>query len=197
MPPAPAKPAHTPTALARPSGGKTLVIVDNVPGMISAAPTPVRTRHAMSVLGGVAQRRGGAGDAEDGDAGDERAAAAEPVADRAGREEECGQRDRVAVDDPLLVARRRAERGGEGRDRDGHHRHAGHDQHEGQQHRDEHGGAPAGARSAPARAPAGRGSGFGTSGPPGSRGSGRNGNHCFRNCSFQNDELQYGSQEFR
>ena len=143
MPPAPAKPAHSPTALARPSGGKTLVIVDNVPGMINAAPTPVSTRHPMSALGGTAQRGRGAGDAEDGDAGDERAAAAEPVAERAGREEQRGQRDRVAVDDPLGVARGRAERGGERRDRDGHHRDAGHDEHEGQQHGGEHGGAPA------------------------------------------------------
>ncbi len=49
MPPAPANPAHTPTARARSSGGNTLVIVDNVPGMINAAPTPVRTRHPISV----------------------------------------------------------------------------------------------------------------------------------------------------
>ena len=48
MPPAPANPAHTPTAFARPSGGNTLVIVDNVPGMINAAPTPVTTRQPIS-----------------------------------------------------------------------------------------------------------------------------------------------------
>ena len=80
------------------------MIVDNVPGMISAAPTPVSTRHPMSMLGRAAERRGGAGDAEDGDADDERAAAAEPVAERAGREQQRGQRDGVAVDDPLLVS---------------------------------------------------------------------------------------------
>src|SRR3954465_10113001 len=101
MPPAPAKPAHNPTALARPSGGKTLVIVDKVPGMISAAPTPVSTRHAMSALAEsltaqaaprrITQRRGRAGHAEDGDTGDERASAAEPVAERAGREQQRGQ----------------------------------------------------------------------------------------------------------
>ena len=77
------------------------MIVDSVPGMISAAPTPVSTRHTMSVLAGVAERRRGARDAEDRDAGDERAAAAEPVAERAGREQQRGQRDGVAVDDPL------------------------------------------------------------------------------------------------
>ncbi len=144
MPPAPAKPAHSPTALARPSGGNTLVIVDNVPGMISAAPTPVSTRHTMSMSRAVAQRRRRAGDAEDGDAEDEGAAAAEPVAERAGREQERGQRDRVPVDDPLGVGGRGAERGGERRNRDRHHRHAGDDEHECQQHRGEHGGAPSG-----------------------------------------------------
>ena len=51
--------------------------------------------------------------AEDRDPGDEGAAAAEPVADRASRKQQRGQRDRVAVDDPLLVGRRRAERGRE------------------------------------------------------------------------------------
>ena len=34
MPPAPAKPAQMPTALARSSGGNTLVMVDSVPGMM-------------------------------------------------------------------------------------------------------------------------------------------------------------------
>jgi hypothetical protein len=32
------------------AGGKAAVIVDNVPGMIIAAPTPMTTRHPMSVL---------------------------------------------------------------------------------------------------------------------------------------------------
>ena len=44
VPPAPAKPAQMPTALARSSGGNTLVIVDSVPGMISAAPMPINAR---------------------------------------------------------------------------------------------------------------------------------------------------------
>ena len=144
MPPAPAKPAHTPTALARPSGGKTLVIVDSVPGMISAAPTPVSARHAMSAPAESLNAEAALATPKMAMPSDERPAAAEAVAERAGREEQCGQRDGVAVDDPLLVARRRAERGGERRNRDGHHRDAGHDQHEGQQHGDEHGGAPTG-----------------------------------------------------
>ena len=47
VPPAPAKPAQMPTALARSSGGNTLVMVDSVPGMRSAAPRPVSARSAM------------------------------------------------------------------------------------------------------------------------------------------------------
>ncbi len=50
VPPAPAKPAHTPTARARPSGGNTLVMVDNVPGMMKAAPRPATTRAAISAF---------------------------------------------------------------------------------------------------------------------------------------------------
>ena len=40
----PANPAQMPTAFARSSGGNTLVIVDSVPGMTSAAPIPVSAR---------------------------------------------------------------------------------------------------------------------------------------------------------
>ena len=87
MPPAPANPAHTPTALARPSGGKTLVIVDKVPGMIRAAPTPVSTRHMMSEPAELLSADARARDAENRDTGKECPAAAEPVADRARREQ--------------------------------------------------------------------------------------------------------------
>src|SRR5436305_721671 len=41
VPPAVANPAHIPTALARSSSGKTLVIVDRAPGINNAAPTRV------------------------------------------------------------------------------------------------------------------------------------------------------------
>ena len=44
VPPPIANPVHTPTARARFSAGKTLVIVDSVPGMISAAPMPMTAR---------------------------------------------------------------------------------------------------------------------------------------------------------
>ena len=48
MPPAPANPAQIPTALARSSGGNTLVMVESVPGMSNAAPTPMSARRPIS-----------------------------------------------------------------------------------------------------------------------------------------------------
>src|SRR5829696_3508524 len=49
--PAPATPAHTPTAPARSSGGNTLVTIESVIGMIIAAPTPETVRSAISAPG--------------------------------------------------------------------------------------------------------------------------------------------------
>jgi len=52
-PPAPANPLHTATARAFSSAGKTLVIVESVPGMIRAAPAPDRMRQPISAAGDV------------------------------------------------------------------------------------------------------------------------------------------------
>src|SRR5215211_5498242 len=46
--PAPATPAHTPTAPARSPGGNTLVTIESVIGMIIAAPTPETVLSAIS-----------------------------------------------------------------------------------------------------------------------------------------------------
>jgi hypothetical protein len=46
-----AKPAQTLTARLRLEAGNTAVIVDRVPGMIIAAPTPITTRQPMSAPG--------------------------------------------------------------------------------------------------------------------------------------------------
>ena len=45
MPPAPAKPAQTPTARSRSSAGKLEVMTERVTGMIMAAPTPATMRN--------------------------------------------------------------------------------------------------------------------------------------------------------
>jgi hypothetical protein len=44
VPPLMAKPTQIPTARARCAGGKTLVMVDSVPGMMRAEPTPITAR---------------------------------------------------------------------------------------------------------------------------------------------------------
>ena len=54
MPPAPAKPAQVPMALACSSRGKLVVMTERVTGMTMAAATPARTRKPMSVPGVVA-----------------------------------------------------------------------------------------------------------------------------------------------
>ena len=91
VPPAPAKPAQMPTALARSSGGNTLVMVDSVPGMSSAAPIAHERAQRDELVGRPGECRQSGGDAEDGRPGDERAPAPEAVADRAGGQQERGQ----------------------------------------------------------------------------------------------------------
>jgi len=48
MPAQPATAAHAEIAFVRSSGGKTLTRIESVDGMMNAAPTPMRPRHAMS-----------------------------------------------------------------------------------------------------------------------------------------------------
>ena len=52
--PMPATAAQMPIAFGRSSAGKTLVRIDSVVGMISAPPTPIRARVAISISGEVA-----------------------------------------------------------------------------------------------------------------------------------------------
>ena len=78
--------------------------------------------------------------AEDGGAGDERAAAPEAVAERAGGEQQRGEGEGVGVDDPLLRRLAGVEVGGDARQGVGEHRDAGDDHHQRQAH---HGEDPA------------------------------------------------------
>ena len=109
MLPPPAKPAQMPIALARSSGGKLDVMIDSVTGMIIAAPTPATTRATIIIAVVVASSGADGGDAEHGEAGEQHRLAAEPVADRADRQQQRGEGDRVGVDDPQHVALRGAE----------------------------------------------------------------------------------------
>ena len=145
MPPAPANPAQIPTALARSSGGKMLVIVESVPGMIRAAPMPIRARYPISWPDEPANARERGGAAEEREPDEQRAPAAVAIAERAGREEERGQGQRVGVDDPLLVRLAGPEVGRDLGERVRQHRHAGHDHDHGQAHHGEDEGAALGA----------------------------------------------------
>ena len=88
-----AVPAQMPIALARSSRGKTFVMIDSVAGMISAPPTPIRARTAISCVE-LDEEDGEAREAEDRDAGLQRALAAEAVAEGAQREQQAGEDER-------------------------------------------------------------------------------------------------------
>ena len=115
MPPAPAKPAQMPTARARCSAGKLDVITDSVTGMIIAAADPGERRGrraASSVVAGERRPRLATDEQRRGPIEQDRLAAP-AVADRADRQQQGGERHRVAVDDPQQLALRGAEVDGE------------------------------------------------------------------------------------
>jgi hypothetical protein len=84
------------------------VITESVTGITKAAPTPIATRSAISSDGPwtkIAARDASPKIARP--AGEHRLPA-DAIADRAGREQERGERQRVALDDPLELCLRRA-----------------------------------------------------------------------------------------
>ena len=102
--PMPATAAQMPIAFGRSSAGKTLVRIESVVGMISAPPMPISALLAISMFGGLGERGRERGAAEDHEPGDECAATAEAVAERAHGEQQAGEHERVGVDDPLKLA---------------------------------------------------------------------------------------------
>ena len=97
--------AHMAIALARSFGSvNTLVRIDRVAGMISAPPMPMTARAAMSIDAESTCMANDRAGAEDDEAGAEGAAAAEAVAEGAGGQQQPGEDEDVAVDDPLQVA---------------------------------------------------------------------------------------------
>lgn len=99
MPPPPATPVQTPIALERSSSGKVEVMTARVTGMIIAAPAPAR-RRAASMTSVDGARPAAARHPEHREAGEEHRLAAPPVADRAEREQQRGEAERVDVDHP-------------------------------------------------------------------------------------------------
>ena len=78
-----AVPAQMPIALARSSRGKTFVMIDSVAGMISAPPTPISGADGDELRGRLDEEDGEAREAEERDAGLQRALAPEAVAEHA------------------------------------------------------------------------------------------------------------------
>ena len=103
IPAQPATAAHAEIAFVRSSGGNTFTRIDSVDGMMNAAPTPMRPRHAMSchvLCESVAPTQD---DEEDHQPELQRTLAAEPVADRAGGEQQAREHERVRRDHPLQL----------------------------------------------------------------------------------------------
>ena len=94
-----------PIALARsPRSVKTLVMIDSVAGKISAAPMPISRPDRDQRVGVSTSRTDGGSGAEHGEPDEQRALAAEAVAEAAGGEHQPGEDEVVGVDDPLQLA---------------------------------------------------------------------------------------------
>ena len=95
-PAAPVVAAQIAIALVRSSGGKTFTRIDSVDGMMNAAPTPMSAA-AGDELPHLVRERGArcSADEEDDEPELERALAPEAVAERAGREQQSGEHERV------------------------------------------------------------------------------------------------------
>ena len=92
-----------PIALPRSSPVKTLAMIESVAGMISAAPTPITARTAITWSAELGDEGAEAREPEDGDARLERELAPEPVAERAEDEQQAGEDEQVGVDHPLQL----------------------------------------------------------------------------------------------
>ncbi len=99
--PRPATPDHAPIARPRRCSGTASESSVSDSGVTNAAPRPWIGAGDDQRVGGRRERRGGGRRGEQGDAEDEDAPAAEPVAERRAREQEDGVGERVRVDGPL------------------------------------------------------------------------------------------------
>ena len=97
----PDTPAHRPMAFARSCGGNVTVMIDSVPGRSNAAPMPWIARNTTSrpVLPETPQPNEASG--EHREPGEEHLLPAVAVAQDAAGQEQRGERQHVAVDDPL------------------------------------------------------------------------------------------------
>ena len=94
------------------------MMIDSVDGMINAPAAPITARHAISCHIAVDSDASAGADEEQHQPELQRALAPEAVAERAGREQQAGEHERVARDDPLQLRLGRVELARERRDRD-------------------------------------------------------------------------------
>ena len=103
-PAAPVVAAQIAIAFVRSCGGKTLTRIESVDGMINAADAPISGAAGDELPHLGATRDASSGRDEEHDQPElQRALAPEPVAERAGREEQAGEHERVGGDDPLQL----------------------------------------------------------------------------------------------
>ena len=130
-------PAQVPIALPRSAGGKALVTIESVAGIISAAPMPWTTRLATSVVVSGARPAVAEESANSVDPDQERQPAAEDVAEAPAGHQQDRERQRVAVDRPLEAREARAEVALDRRQRDVDDRVVEHDHEQREAHRAE------------------------------------------------------------
>ena len=112
------RPDQAPIARGPSDARKADSIIARLPGVSSAPPIPCTTSRPMQDLDGRGDRAEQGGHGEDADAEDEDSAAPVTVAQRTAEEDQRGQRERVAVEDPLERARRGVQIPADGRQRD-------------------------------------------------------------------------------
>ena len=100
-------PAQVPIALPRSSGGKALVMIERVAGIMNAAPMPWIARPPTSQAWSGARPMAALESGEDDDAEQEHAPPAEDVAQPAAGHQQHGEGERVGVDRPLEATRAR------------------------------------------------------------------------------------------
>ena len=105
----PAIAAHIPIARPRSSGGNMLVMIDSVAGMMNAPPMPMNATGEDQLVRRVDECARERPEPEHRHAELQRAAAAEPVTEAAGGEQQAREHERVGVDDPLELAVARVE----------------------------------------------------------------------------------------
>ena len=105
----PLQAVHEPIAAPRSDSGKTATMIASDAGVSSAPETPCSARASDQQLDGRRERAQQRRDAEARDAEREDAPLAVDVGERAGDEDQRGEREQVGVGDPLLAGQPAAE----------------------------------------------------------------------------------------